>query len=140
MEQQYYSWTCSVCSFAWTLGATGQPIGREEAGQIIGYPNCVNETYGLMSADCLINAYASQGYIAKQAWVTFEQAYSICQHYTGVINPIGMYHFMGIRGVEGGSIWVANSAPGYMGIYDNMDAGSFNALGPCQVIYLESRQ
>jgi hypothetical protein len=114
-------------------------MDREQATAIIGYPNCVNETYGLMSADCMVKAFEKVGLIAKQAWVTFEQAYSICSHFTGVINPIGMYHFMGIRGVEGGSLWVANSAQGYRGVWDNLDAGTFNALGPVQVIYAESR-
>ena len=137
MAPQQRSWTCSICSFDWTLNAIGIPMDRESATDVIGYPDCVNETYGLMSADCLIKAYAEMGLVAKQAWVTFEQAYSICQHYTGVINPIGMYHFMGIRGVESGTIWVANSAQGYCNIWDNIDAESFTYLGPVQVIYLE---
>lgn len=86
----------------------------------------------------MVNAFAKVGIVAKQAWVTFEQAYSLSQHYTGVINPIGMYHFMGIRGTEGGSLWLANSAQGYMGVWNNLDVGMFNALGPVQVIYAES--
>ena len=138
MEPQVYNWTCSVCSFTWTLNSQGIGLNRQEATDIIGTPECVNPTYGLMSAQCLIDAYAEQNFVAKQAWVTFEQAYSIAQHYTGCINPIGMYHFMAIRGVEGPTIWVANSAPGYMGIWDNIDVERFNALGPVQVIYLES--
>jgi len=139
MAPQQQNWTCSICSFDWVCGAIGIPMDRERATDIIGYPNCVNPTYGLMSADCMVNAFGEVGFVAKQAWVTFEQAYSLCQHYTGVINPVGMYHFMGIRGVEGGTIWVANSAQGYRGIWDNIDAGQFNSLGPVQVIYLESR-
>jgi hypothetical protein len=113
-------------------------MSRETATAIIGYPDCVNETYGLMSADCMIKAFEKEGLVAKQAWVTFEQAYSICQQYTGVINPIGQYHFMGIRGVESSTIWVANSAQGYMGVWDNLDYERFIALGPVQVIYCES--
>jgi hypothetical protein len=120
------------------MNAIGRPMNRETATAIIGYPDCVNETYGLMSADCMIKAFEKEGIVAKQAWVTFEQAYSICQKYTGVINPIGQYHFMGIRGVEGSTIWVANSAQGYMGVWDNLDYERFIGLGPVQVIYCES--
>ena len=115
-------------------------MDREEAAHIIGYPNCVNETYGLMSADCLIEAFKQMGYVARQAWVTFDQAYSIMSHTTGCINPVGMYHFMSIRGVDGndiGTLWVANSAPGYRGVWDNLTREQFNALGPVQIIYLE---
>ena len=140
MAPQQYSWTCSICSYDWTLRAIGVPSDRMTASAEIGYPHCVNETYGLMSADCLINAYHDvHGFNARQAWVTFEQAYSLARHYTGCINPIGMYHFMGIRGVDNDRIWVANSAPGYKGVYDILDRERFNALGPVQVIYLESR-
>jgi len=56
---------------------------------------------------------------------------------TGVINPLGMYHFMAMRGTNPDSLWVANSAPGYHGIYDTLDRASFNNLGPVQVIYLD---
>lgn len=139
MAPQTYSWTCSVASFDWVCRAIGIPMNREEAANIIGYPNCVNETYGLMSSECMVNAFEKVGLVAKQAWVTFEQAYSLCQHYTGVINPIGMYHFMAIRGTESGMLWTANSALGYMGIYEHLDPQDFNSLGPVQVIYCESR-
>ena len=138
MEQQSFSWTCSVASFDWVCNATGVPMNRAEALETIGYPNCVNETYGLMSADCMIQAFRKVGFVAKQMWVTFEQAYSICRLYTGVINPIGQYHFMGIRGVQSGAIWVANSALGYRGVYETLDINQFNSLGPIQVIYCES--
>jgi hypothetical protein len=138
MESQVYSWTCSVASFTWVINSTGidPTFTREEALNLIGYPNCVNETYGLMSADCLISAYRNFGVEARQAWVTFEQAYSIMESTTGQINPLGMYHFMAMRGVDGPDLWVANSAPGYLDIYDSLSRSQFNDNGPVQVIYL----
>lgn len=141
MEPQAHDWTCSVCAFTWTANATGidPTLTRADAGVLIGYPECVNETYGCMSAQCLIDAYATLGVEALQSWVTYEQAYTICERYTGVINPVGMYHFMAIRGVQGSSLWVANSAPGYRGVYDLLDKGAFTALGPVQIIALYER-
>lgn len=109
---------------------------RQQAAEIIGYPNCVNETYGLMSAQCMIDAFAQGGLNSSQAWVTYDQAYALMEVTTGVINPIGMYHFMGMRGIDG-QLWVANSAPGYHGIYDHLSREQFNALGPVQLIYLD---
>ena len=142
MAPQIYSWTCSICAYTWVINATGTDphLEREQAANIIGYPNCVNETYGLMSADCLITAFNYYGLSVKQAWVTFDQAYAIMAKTTGVINPLGMYHFMAMRGVDHtdvGQLWVANSAEGYRGIYDTMSRSQFNALGPVQVIYLD---
>jgi len=143
MEPQQFSWTCSVASFTWVINSTGVDpnLTRENALALIGYPNCVNETYGLMSADCLIRAYQHYGLDAVQAWVTFDQAYSIMSNHTGQINPLGMYHYMSMRGVDGvepGDLWVANSAPGYMGVWDSLTRSQFNNLGPVQVIYLKN--
>jgi hypothetical protein len=138
MPPQTYSWTCSICSFAWVINALSQTpsITREEAASVIGYPNCVNETYGLMSSQCLIDAFATFGLVARQAWVTFDQAYAIMSAHTGTINPQGMYHFMGCRGVSGDTLWVANSALGYRGVWEELSRDAFNALGPVSVIYL----
>lgn len=145
MASQAYNWTCSVCSVTWALQAIGSVdpsldvyAARQQVGSVMGYPNCVNPTYGCMSSDCVVNTFRSYGLNAKQAWVTYDQAYSICSKYTGVINPQGMYHFMGIRGLDNGAIWVANSAPGYDGVYEILDRATFNALGPVQVIALET--
>jgi|SRR5215471_13502149 len=137
MEQQLYNWTCSICSFTWVCNAIGIPMDRIQAGSIIGYPSCVNETYGLMSADCLINAFASVNLKAIQGWYTFQEAYSICRDHTGVINPLGMYHFMGVRGVSPSTIWVANSAPGYCGITDDLNKYNYDSLGPTQLIWIK---
>jgi hypothetical protein len=138
MAPQANSWTCSVCAYTWVINATGidDSLTRDQALSIIGYPECVNETYGLMSAQCMINAFAFYDLVARQVWVTYDEAYAIMQQTTGVINPLGMYHFMGMRGVDG-QLYVANSAPGYRGIWDNLSRDQFNALGPVQLIYLD---
>jgi len=91
-----------------------------------------------MNALCLIDAYNYFGLEAHQAWVTYDQAYTIMEKTTGQINPLGMYHFMGMRGIDNGNLWVANSAQGYRGVYEIMNRQQFNALGPVQLIYLVS--
>jgi len=130
-------------SYLWVIQATGvnPDLTYDEALYIIGYPNCVNPTYGLMSSQCMINAFSHYGLQSRELWCGFDEAYAICRDHTGVINPTGMYHFMAIRGTDGadiGDIWVANSAPGYRGIYDSISRNSFNQLGPTKLIYLES--
>jgi hypothetical protein len=144
MQGQAYEWTCSVCASTWVLQSTGrldpsadQYQTRYEVGVNMGYPNCVNEVYGSMSAQCLVDLFALYGFKSRQAWVNFDQAYAIANATTGLINPTGMYHYMAVRGISGSSIWVANSAPGYRGIYDYMSRSEFNALGPVQMVYLE---
>jgi len=145
MIAQAYNWTCSVCSITWCLQSTHtiDPYkdvydARYDVGSIMGYPNCVNPTYGCMSSDCVADTFASFGYITKRITTTFDGAYAICREFTGTINPQGMYHFMGIRGVIDNDIWVANSAQGYRGVYDRLSRSQYNNLGPVEVIYLES--
>jgi hypothetical protein len=146
MEPQAYEWTCSVCSTAWVLQSIGiiapdidQYTVREQVANETGIPHCVNPTYGSMSPQCIIDEFARYGLDAQQYWCTFDQAYAICSQTTGVINPVGMYHYMAVRGVDGHdtpTIWVANSAPGYRGIWDDLTRDSFNSLGPVNLIYL----
>lgn len=146
MPAQAYEWTCSVCACTWVLGATGSVdsgdvyADRLQVGQAMGYPSCVNETYGCMSAQCIVDLFARFGLDSSQAWVTFDQAYAIASHTTGAINPTGQYHYMAIRGVTSSAIWVANSAPGYRGVWDTLDRAQFTALGPVQVIALANPQ
>ena len=146
MPAQAYSWTCSVCSTCWVLQATGTAFqdadiydARYAVGTEMGYPSCVNETYGCMSPQCVVDELARHGLVARQAWCSFDQAYAIARTNTGTINPQGMYHFMALRGTQGADIAVANSAEGYMGVYSTLSRSQFNALGPVSVIYVEGR-
>ena len=146
MLGQAYNWTCSVCSATWVIQSVGivdpnidQYAARYEVGARMGYPNCVNEVYGCMSSQCVIDVLAQYGLKAQSKYVTFDEAYAICSQTTGTINPQGMYHFMAIRGVDysdSPTLWVANSAPGYCGVYEELTRSQFNALGPVEIIYL----
>jgi hypothetical protein len=143
MPGQAYDWTCSVCSTAWVLQSTGTLDpgmdaydARYKVGMETGYPNCVNESYGSMSPQCVIDEFSRYGLISYQMWCTFDQAYAIMESTTGTINPQGMYHYMAIRGVRNGNLWVANSAPGYRGVWDDLTRSTFNSLGPVSLIYL----
>lgn len=146
MAPQAYGWTCSVCSTTWVLQATGlQPSSgdiysdRENVAYQIGYPNCVNSYNGCESIECIVRVFEEHGVVARNFWVTFDQAYAIAGLTTGVINPIGMYHFMAIRGRSGSDLWVANSAESYDGVWSTLSRSQFNALGPVQVAVLDPR-
>jgi hypothetical protein len=146
MPGQAHSWTCSVCSCTWVVQATDTAHQQDDiydaryaVGVEMGYPSCVNETYGSMSPQCVIDTLGAYGLVARQVWATFDQAYAIARTNTGTINPTGQYHYMALRGTSGSDIWVANSAPGYMGVWDTLSRSQFNALGPVSVIYVESR-
>lgn len=141
MAPQQYDWTCSVCTFTWCIQSTGADpaLSRTDAGNVIGYPDCVNEVYGLMSSECLINAFAQYGFHAVEEWCSFDRAMYLASMYTGGISPQAMYHWMALRGTTDGQLWVANSARGYKGIYDTMSRSQFDSLGPVKLVYLLER-
>lgn len=139
MEPQAYSWTCSVCTYTWVINATGTDptLDRYTAGEdIIGHPECVNSSYGLMSSQCMIDAFSYYGLNSREYWLTFDEAWALAGKTTGGLSGGGWYHWVGIRGQSGSNIWIANSAPGYKGVWDELSRSQFNSLGPFKAIAL----
>lgn len=139
MPPQLRDWTCSICATDWVLRATGlNPWStREQVCGQIGYPNCVNENVGLADTNCLIPVFEQYGVEAIQEWVEWGRLLEIAGSTTGVLNGLGWYHFVSIRGLtESGGVWIANSASGYRGVGETLSAEQFAALGPFQVVRL----
>jgi hypothetical protein len=138
MPPQSYDWTCSICSVDWTLRATGlDPWStREQTAFEMGYPECVNPQVGLASVQCAVNTLGNYGPSAQQEWADWDRIYQLCEETAGVLNSTTWYHFVAIRGVLNGRLWVANSAPGWYGIYDTISRSQFESLLPWQVVWL----
>lgn len=140
MAPQVYSWTCSICAATWVLQATGldPSAAREQVAAEIGYPDCVNPSVGLADTQCLINLFSRYGVSALREWITWDRALDICASTTGVLNSTSWYHFVAIRGIASdGQLWIANSAPGYRGIWDTVSYGQFQQwAGSWQAVYL----
>lgn len=142
---QLYDWTCSACSLDWLkrsaqLVVTDDIYGSREATTYeIGYPDNISPALGLHDA----NGYALQDALAShygvgsdQGWLSFDQTYEIASRAPGMMSGGAWYHWVGVRGVQGSTIWIANSAPGYKGVWDNLSREDFNRLGPFSVVWL----
>ncbi|HYW89272.1 MAG TPA: hypothetical protein VFB50_15985 [Chloroflexota bacterium] len=136
-----------MCSITWVLQAThsayvGEDIyaAREKVQAVLGVPECVNPTYGCMSGQCVIDCFAKYGLQTKLDWLTFDQAYALARVATGCLSGTAWNHYVGIRGVSGEALYVANSAPGWMGVRDVLTRRDFERLGPFKCIYLEVAQ
>jgi hypothetical protein len=140
MPPQEASWSCSACALAWVLRATGLNPEASEQSEIyeIGYPQNINSTYGLMDASgtALRAVYQTYGQDTAQAWLDFDTVYALAQSTTGQMSGAAWYHWVALRGVQGSSLWVANSAPGYKGIYDTVSRADFQRLGGFSVVWL----
>lgn len=144
MPGQLYDWTCSACSLEWLKRATGLVTtddiygSRETTVYEIGYPNNINSAYGLMDASGAALRAVLDGYgqPSDQGWLDFDTVYALAQQGPGMMSGAAYYHWVGIRGVQGATIWVANSAPGYKGVWDNLSREDFNRLGGFSVVWL----
>jgi hypothetical protein len=137
MAPQVYSWTCSSCSLDWVLESTGcRGSDRERTVYEIGYPNNINSTYGLMdgSGAQLQRVLGDYGLGSEQGWLDFDAVYEIAQSTTGMMSGAAYYHWVALRGVQGANLWIANSAPGYCGIWDVLSRADFNRLGAFSVV------
>ena len=139
MAPQVYNWTCSICAADWLLRATGlnPHSSREQVCAEIGYPSCVDAYSGLKDTACLIDVLAAYGVEAHQEWVDWPRAIALAQSTAFILNSTSWYHFVGGRGTINGSLWVANSAPGYQSIWDVVDASDWNRLPGWQMVWLE---
>lgn len=140
MAPQVYSWTCSACALDWVLRATGLDAAhtREQAVQEIGYPQNINPMYGLMDASgsALRAVYDQYAQPTAQAWLDFDTVYELAQDTTGQLSGANWHHWVALRGVQGANLWIANSAPGYKGVWDVLSREDFNRLGGFSVVWL----
>jgi hypothetical protein len=140
MAPQVYSWTCSICAATWVLQATGDsPERAREATAMELGPNCVNPAVGLTSTQCLADMFAAHGFVPHIEWLDWNRAIDLCRQTTGCLNSTRWYHFVGVRGLYGSNtLWVANSAPGYQNIWDQVAYGQFQQwAGSWQMVWLE---
>jgi hypothetical protein len=111
---------------------------RESTVYEIGYPANINPTYGLMDASgwALREVLLNYGVDTEQAWLDFDTAYAIAAETPGMMSGAAWYHWVGIRGVDAGCIWVANSAEGYKNVFSHVSREQFAALGGFSVVWL----
>lgn len=141
---QLYDWTCSACSLEWLKRALDLIApddiyaSREATVREIGYPHNINETYGLMDGSgaqlqrALRDDYAQN---TQQGWLDFDTAYAIYAQTPGMMSGGAWYHWVGVRGTADGSLHIANSAPGYQGVWDVLSRQDFQRLGPFSCVW-----
>jgi hypothetical protein len=76
------------------------------------------------------------GQESAQSWLDFDTVYDLAQATTGLMSGASWYHWCALRGVQGSNLWIANSAPGYMGVGDILSPYDFQRLGSWSVVWL----
>ena len=145
MPAQLYDWTCSACSLEWVKRSTGLIAppddiyaSRQTTVAEIGYPDHINPQVGLTDASgsALQSVLELYGQETSQSWLDFDTVYDLAQGTTGLMSGASWYHWVSLRGVQGSNLWIANSAPGYKGVYDVLSPYDFQRLGGFSVVWL----
>jgi len=139
MAPQYYDWTCAACSLDWVLEATWRRgSDRYLTTHEIGYTHNINPSYGLMdgSGSQLQRVLTDYGLPSDHGWLDYDAVYGLALQTTGMMSGQGWYHWVALRGVQGSNLWIANSAPGYKGVWDILSREDFNRLGGFSVVWL----
>lgn len=145
MPAQAYDWTCSACATEWLERAYGYARGeevysnRESVVYAIGYPDNINSTYGLMDGSGkqlrrVLGEHA--GLITGHGWLSFDEARERYAGTPGLMSGAAFYHWVGVRGVQGGNLWIANSGPGYRGVWDVLSREDYQRLGPFSCVWV----
>src|SRR5207344_2096415 len=106
----------------------------EQVVYAIGYPDQINPTYGLTNAEgpgAALQRVLRQhaGIDTSQGWLSFDEAYSVYSTTFGLMGGAEWCHWVGVRGVSGSNLWLANSAPGYRGVWDVLSRYDYERLG-----------
>jgi len=146
MPGQLYDWTCSACSTEWVERALSCSrsddvyASREAVVYAIGYPDQINGTYGLMDgsgSELQRVLFDQTGRYSEQGYLNFDQVYALASEGTpGLMSGAAWYHWVALRGIDGNSLAIANSAQGYKGIYSTLTRADFERLGPFSVVWL----
>ena len=146
MPAQVYNWTCSACALEFLLRGYSASYGRdiytnrESAVYDIGYPSNISPSLGLHdgSGAQLQRVFeARTGIPTGQGWLTFDQMWSIAnQGYGGMMSGGAWYHWVSVRGTDGDTIWIANSAPGYQSVWSNVSRSDWARLGPFSCVWV----
>lgn len=141
MPRQSVNWTCAACALAWVERATAaNPTASEwTAVDEIGCPANINGTYGLMdgSGRELQRVLHNYGLPSRHGWLSWAEAYATYGQTTGMMSGGAWYHWIAVRGTSGADLWIANSAPGYKGIFSTLSREQFLELGPFSCVWLQ---
>jgi hypothetical protein len=137
---QTSDWTCSCASSAWLLNAVGDyRLGRKwgeydvvDALRAATYWGAVSPDYGLARADMydLEVMFNSLGYsVLRRQYLTRDDILRWSGAYPLQMNGARWYHHTGARTIGPGIIELANPAPSWKGVGQQLDANEAGAWG-----------
>jgi len=140
MPPQQSDWTCSACSLAWGLRALSlwNDCTEADAVDAIGTPDNINSAVGLVdgSGNALATVVRRYGVSATTCWPDWDTLCAMTAKHALLIGGLGWYHWVGVRSAELGTLYIANSAPGWMGVFGELYPDDCARLGPFAAVVI----
>ena len=137
---QSADWTCSCASSAWLLNSVGDDrLGRPwtewdvvDALRAATYYGAVDPAYGLARADMydLEVMFNTLGYsVIRVQYLTVDDVARVAGMYPMQVNGARWYHHSGARALGPGVLYLANPAPNWKGVGQEMNASEAGTWG-----------
>lgn len=143
ISRQTSSWTCSAAALAWLNRAMGIDRATDEwaAVDLIGHPENINPEYGLMdgSGRRLMELLREDRGMAWTAWLDFAETKALSEDHAMLIGGARWYHWVGVRGTRNDRLWIANSAAGWLNVFDTINSTQWRELGPFAAVVVPIR-
>src|SRR5216683_4995173 len=134
------AWQCSAASTAWVLQSLGYAHSQNDVVELLGANN-INPELGLLFGDGrgLVALLQRLGLDARsQQPVSYDEVLAMAGTKPIAMSGAAFYHWVGVRGCDGGSLVLANPAPGWREIQQSLSRAQFGALGPFAAVWVET--
>lgn len=141
-QHQNQDWVCSIRSVEWALGSIGIPVEIATLQDAMVNAGLVNPSVGLTDGSgTLLAEWLSRTYHVKtgnHAVVSWQWLQDWAGSGPIMCGARGWYHWVGIRQkLANGNIGIANSAQGYMGVWEELSERDFNRLGTFSAVWID---
>jgi hypothetical protein len=130
--RQQYDWDCSAAATAWLGRSTGWGWQETDVAYEFVRAGIATPRVGLLDGTGvgIVRWLANQPYPAGNLRVTYDQVVDLVRECPLIMGSSNWYHWTGVRGVsDSGVLSLANSAPGWAGIWQTMDRTRFDTFG-----------
>jgi hypothetical protein len=149
---QTADWTCSCAALAWVMNALGveapdggkwdEWVGVEELRRVAG-ANAVSPSYGLAYASGvdLEAVYYDYGFkVTRVAYPDWATTSYVLERTIGQMGGARWYHWTGVRGTDGENFNLANPAPSWKGVGQQMDSYEWDTWGGWNLVAITGEQ
>jgi hypothetical protein len=138
MRGQRWDWDCSAASTAWMGRALGWGWSEGDVAYEFVRAGIATPQLGCLDGTGagIVRWLADQPFPAQNArgsWSIIEARTQTCPL---IMGSTRWYHWVGVRGMDDtGTLQLANSAPGWAGIWQTMSHEQFDMFGDFYIVY-----